>query len=47
MEKTTVLGKIEGSRKRGRPNMTRIDSVKEAIGLSLQQPSRAAEDRAL
>ena len=35
LEKTIMLGKIEGSRKRGRPNMRWIDSVKEAIGMSL------------
>ena len=30
LEKTIMLGKVEGSRKRGRPNMRWIDSTKEA-----------------
>ena len=42
-----MLGKVEGSRKRGRPNMRWIDSIKEAIGMSLQKLSRAVEDRRL
>ena len=36
MEKTIMLGKVEGSRKRGRPMMRWIDSIKEITGLSLQ-----------
>ena len=45
MEKTVMLGKIEGSRKRGRPNMRWTDSIKEATGVSLQLLSRAVGDR--
>ena len=44
-EKTKLVGKIEGSRKRGRANMRWIDSVKESIGMSLQALSRTVEDR--
>lgn len=33
--------KIEGSRKKERPNMRWIYSIKEAIGVSLQEQSRA------
>lgn len=33
LEKTEMLGKIQGSRKWGRPNVRWIDSLKEAIGL--------------
>ena len=47
LEKTIMLGKVEGSRKRGRPNMRWIDSIEEAIGMSLQELSRAVEDRTL
>ena len=47
LEKTIMLGKVEGSRKRGRANMRWIDPIKEAIGLSLQELSRAVEDRTL
>lgn len=41
LEKMTMLGKIEGSGKRS--NMRWIDFIKEAVGLSLQDPSRAVE----
>ena len=35
-------GKMEGSRRRGRPNMRQIDSIKESTGMmSLQELSRA------
>ena len=37
LEKTVMLGKAEGSRKRGRPNMRWTDSPKEAPGLRLQE----------
>ena len=42
-----MLGRTEGSRKRGRPNMRWTDFIKEATGMSLQELSRAVEDRAL
>ena len=35
-EKTMMLGNIEGNRKRERPDVRWIDSIKEAIGRSLQ-----------
>ena len=35
----------EGSRKRGKPNMRCIDSQKDAVGMSLQELSRAAENQ--
>ena len=44
---TIMLGKIEGSRKRERPNIRSIDILKKAIGMSLQKLGRAAEDRTL
>ena len=44
LEKPIMLEKVEGSRKR-RPNMRWIDSLKEAIELSLEEPSKAVEDR--
>ena len=46
-EKTTMLGKVEGSRKGGRPNRRWIDSIKKARGMSAQELSRAVEDRTL
>ena len=39
-----MLGKVEGSRKRGRPNTRLTDSLKEAISLNLQEMSRSIED---
>lgn len=45
--KTITLGKIEGNRKEGRPNMRWSDSMKEAIGMRLHKLSRAVEDRTL
>lgn len=46
LEKTMMLGKIEGSRKERWPNMRRINSIKTA-GRSLQELSGATEDRTL
>ena len=39
-----MLGKVEDVRERGRANMRWIDLMKEAIGTSLQELSRAVED---
>ena len=47
MEKTVMLGKIEGSRTSRRPNTGWTDSRKEGTGTSLQELSRAVEDRTL
>ena len=45
LEKTVILAKVEGRRKRGRLNTRWIHSLKEVTGLSLQELSRADEDR--
>ena len=45
LEKTIMLGKVEVNRKRGRPNTRGIDPLKESTALSLQEPSKAVEDR--
>lgn len=47
LEKTIMLEKIEGSGKGGRPRMKWMDSLKEDIGMNLQELSIAVEDRAL
>ena len=47
LEKTIMLEKVEGSRKRGRQNLRWITSIKEAIGMSLERLSDAVEDKAL
>lgn len=44
MENTIMLGKNEGSQKRGSPNTRWINFIKEAISMSLQKPSGAVED---
>ena len=44
MEKTIMLEKVEGGRKQGRPSMRWIDSIIDAIVMSVQEPSRAVED---
>ena len=46
-DKTVSLEKTEGSRKGGRSNIRWLNSIKEAIGMSLQELSRAVEDRVL
>lgn len=45
--KDNNAGKVEGSWKRGKPNMRWTDSIREAVGMSLQELRRAAEDRTL
>ena len=42
-----MLRKIEGRRKKGTPNMRLIDSLKEAMGMSLQELSRPIADKTL
>lgn len=43
LEKTNVLGKIEGSRNRGSPTLTWLESIKVDIGLSLQELNWAVD----
>ena len=47
LEKAIVLEKMECSSNRGRLPMRCIDSIQEAIGMMLQELSRAFEDRTL
>ena len=35
LEKTLMLGKIEGGRRRGRPRMRRLDGITNSMGMSL------------
>ena len=37
MEKTLMLGKIEGRRKRGRPRVTRLNGIPDSMGMSLSK----------
>lgn len=45
--KDNNAGKIEGSKKKGRPNRRWVDSIKRATNMILQALSRAVEDRTL
>ena len=45
LEKTLMLGKIEGTRRRGRQRMRWLDSVLEATAMSLAKLQEAVEDR--
>ena len=47
LEKVVVLGEVEGSWKTGRLNIRLIDPIKEATASSLQQLSRAVEERTM
>lgn len=44
-EKTTMLGKAGDSKKRGRYNMRWIESIREAVALSLQYLTKVVNDR--
>ena len=37
LEKTLMLGKIEGGRRRGRPRMTWLDSITDSMDMSLSK----------
>ena len=43
--KDNNIKKVEGKKKRGRPNTSWSDSLKESTELSLEEISRAVEDR--
>jgi hypothetical protein len=40
-----MLGQVEGHRKQGKPRMRRLDSIKEANGLRLEDLREAVLDR--
>ena len=45
LEKTLVLGKIEGKRKRGQQRMIRLDSITDSIDMSLSKLRELVVDR--
>ena len=45
MEKTLMLGKIEGRRRRGRQRMRRLDSISDSMDMSLSKLREMVKDR--
>ena len=45
MEKTQMLGKIEGGRRRGRQRMRRLDSITDSMDMSLSKLQEIVKDR--
>ena len=45
MEKTLMLGKIEGRRRRGRQRMRRLDGITDSMDVSLSKLREKVKDR--
>ena len=45
LEKTLMLGTIEGKRRRGQQRMRRLDSITDSIDMNLSKPQETVEDR--
>ena len=45
LEKTLMLGKIEGKRRRGRQRMRWLDSITDSMDMNLSKLRKTVEDR--
>ena len=45
MEKTLMLGKIEGKRRRGRQRMRRLESITDSMDMNLSKLREIVKDR--
>ena len=45
LEKTLMLGKIEGRRKRGQQRMRWLDGITDSMDMGLNKPQKVVKDR--
>ena len=45
LEKTLMMGKTEGSKRRGQQKMRRLDGITDSMNMSLSKPQEIVKDR--